>query len=83
MPDPQLEEFCRIRGLSDCRPDVFRRIQRHVADTVQPRLDERDRLLEEKAELQTKVTALESRVTAQQSAKASKVAPPVAQGAQA
>jgi NADH:ubiquinone oxidoreductase subunit D len=72
MPDPQLEEFCRIRGVADCRPDVFRRLQRHVADTVQPRLDERERLLVENEELLTKVTALETRVTSQQAAKAAK-----------
>lgn len=51
MPDPQLEEFCRIRGLSDCRPDVFRRLQRYVADTIQPQLDERLTLLNENASL--------------------------------
>lgn len=79
MPDPQLEEFCRIRGVSDCRPDVFRRLQRHVNDTVQPRLDERERLLLDNEELRTKVTALETRVQSQQATKASKAAAPAPQ----
>jgi hypothetical protein len=58
MPDPQLEEFCRIGSLQDYRPDVFRRHQRHMRDVVQPRLDERDQLIEENAALTEEVATL-------------------------
>lgn len=56
MPDPQLEQFCRIGSVAECRHDVFRRLQRYVRDEIQPKLDERDALLVRVAELEAKLS---------------------------
>ena len=60
MPDPQLDAFCRIGGPEQCRSDVFRRHQRYLRDEIQPKLDERDALIEENAALTSKVAELET-----------------------
>jgi NADH:ubiquinone oxidoreductase subunit D len=60
MPDPHIEEFCRIGGVASCRQDVFRRFQRHLRDTVQDQLDERLRLIEENAALTSRMAELEA-----------------------
>lgn len=44
--------------MGSLRLDVFRRMQRLFRDEVNPRLDERDRLLEENAALKAEVERL-------------------------
>jgi hypothetical protein len=52
-----IEEFNRIAGVSECRPDVFRRIQRQLISEVQPLLDERDALLQRVVQLEAELVA--------------------------
>ena len=47
MADPKIEEFCRAKGPDDFRLGKFRDLQAYLRDTIQPQLDERDRLIEE------------------------------------
>lgn len=68
MVDPQLEAFCRIRGVADCRGDVFRRTQRYLQEEIDPQLAELATLRAEKADLTQQLEALRARVTAQQTA---------------
>src|SRR4029077_12940826 len=51
MGHPVIDEFCRVPGVSACQPHFFNRVQRELRDTIQPLLDERERLLEEVASL--------------------------------
>lgn len=45
MADPKLEEFCRAH---DFKPNFLRDMQRYLRDEIQPKLEERDRLLAER-----------------------------------
>ena len=58
MGHPAIHEFCRVKSMGSLRLDVFRRMQRLFRDEVNPRLDERDRLLEENAALKAEVERL-------------------------
>lgn len=44
---PTIEEICRAR--LPIRPEVFRRWQRELRERIQPLLDERDQVLDQKA----------------------------------
>jgi len=44
MADPKLEEFCRAH---DFKPSFLRDMQRYIRDEVQPKLEERERLIVE------------------------------------
>lgn len=44
MPDPKLEEFTRAREL---QPRFFRDMQSYLRDVIQPKLDERERMIED------------------------------------
>jgi len=65
MAHPLIEQFCRIPGYAACQPHFFNRMQRELHDDVQPKLDERERLLVENAELKEQLRALEARVQSQ------------------
>jgi hypothetical protein len=52
MADPKLEEFTRASSL---QPQFLHALQRYVRETVQPQLEERERLLEENARLKTQL----------------------------
>lgn len=54
MIDPILAEAVRAFAL---RTDVFRRLQRHLRDVVDPQLEERLQLLEENAALKDALAA--------------------------
>jgi len=58
MGHPAINEFCRVKSIGSLRLDVFRRMQRLFRDEVNPRLDERDLLLEENAALKAELEAL-------------------------
>jgi hypothetical protein len=58
MHDPILEETVRAHQL---RIEVFRRLQRHLRDDVDPKLVERLALLDENAALKQEVERLKSR----------------------
>lgn len=58
MGHPAINEFCRVKSIGSLRLDVFRRMQRLFRDEVNPRLDERDVLLEENAALKAELEAL-------------------------
>jgi len=66
MADPLLEEFARAPG--SLRPDFFRRVQRHIRDVINPQLDERDRLLEENAQLRADLDKSKKRGKASEAA---------------
>jgi hypothetical protein len=51
MGHPLIEEFCRVSNPDSLRMEFFRRCQRVFREEVQPQLDERERLLEEVADL--------------------------------
>lgn len=42
--DPIIEEILRAKNYESVRPDVFRRWQSYLRDTVQPQLDELNEL---------------------------------------
>lgn len=52
---PLLDEFCRAHVL---QPVPFRRMQRLMRSDIAPMLDERDRLLEENAQLRAEIATL-------------------------
>lgn len=58
MGHPLVEEFCRVHGFSGLQPSFFNRCQRVFREEVLPQLDERERLLEENAQLKTQVEKL-------------------------
>ena len=58
MHDPVLDECARASGT--LRLDVYRRLQRHIRDVVDPQLGERLALLEENAALKAEVAALKA-----------------------
>lgn len=66
MGHPLLDEFCRISGVGNCQAHFFNRCQREFRDTINPALDERERLLVENANLKAQIAALETTVAAGQ-----------------
>ena len=56
--DPVLDECARASGT--LRLYVYRRLQRHIRDVVDPQLGERLALLEENAALKAEVAALKA-----------------------
>lgn len=53
MADPKLEEFCRAH---DFKPNFLRDMQRYLRDEIQPKLEERERLLDEVSSLKAKTS---------------------------
>jgi len=61
MEDPMLDQFCRANTLQS---HFFRQFQRYCRDVIQPKLNEREALLEENARLKAdleKLTAKKAR----------------------
>jgi hypothetical protein len=58
MNDPILEETCRAR---DLQPHVLRRLQRHLADVIDPLIGDHQRLKEENASLRGELEALRTK----------------------
>lgn len=58
MGHPLIDEFCRIAGVGSCQSHVFNRLQRELRDDIQPKLDERERVLEENAALKIQIEKL-------------------------
>lgn len=56
--DPKLEEFTRASDLSNLR--FLRSLQEYVRTTIQPQLDERDRLLVEIQELRDELAGFKA-----------------------
>lgn len=63
MGHPAINEFCRVKSIGSLRLDVFRRMQRLFRDEVNPRLDERDLLLEENAALKAEIETLKAKAS--------------------
>jgi hypothetical protein len=59
MADPKIEEFVRAH---DFKPSFLRDMQRYLRDTIQPLLDERDRVIEENHRLHEELIALKKKV---------------------
>jgi F0F1-type ATP synthase membrane subunit b/b' len=65
MGHPAIDEFCRINSLGNFRPETFRRMQRVFRDEINPRLDERDRLVAESEQSKKQYAAEIAGLTAQ------------------
>ena len=61
MADPKIEEFCRAH---DFKPSFLRDMQRYLREQIQPRLDERDVLIEQNHALSEELHALKNTQTA-------------------
>jgi hypothetical protein len=61
MGHPLIDQFCSVKGPDHCRSDFFYRCQRVFREEVQPQLDERERLLEENAELKATIEKLRAK----------------------
>lgn len=61
MPDPKIEEFTRAFEL---QPRFLRQMQEYLRTTVQPQLDERERLLDENGALRYENAALREELVA-------------------
>jgi len=64
MADPKLEEFCRAH---DFKQSFLRDMQRYVRDEIQPKLEERERLLLEKEGLRLQVADLQQKTAKRRS----------------
>lgn len=58
MADPKLDEFIRAH---DFKPSFLRDMQRYMRDIVQPRLDERETLIEQNHALAEEIATLKKR----------------------
>jgi hypothetical protein len=62
MGHPLIDEFCRVGGVQNCRPQFFRHCQRIFRDEVQPQLEQREQLLDANARLEVENAELKAQL---------------------